>query len=135
MLNRRKLAFIEHYLQCYNATEAAKRAGYSEKTAYSKGHALLKRIEISEIIDKKNAELTLATEIKREEIVRNLKKEAETAPKPSDRIRANEVLAKIGALFKESEQNISIFNVSKEVERRGINRLNMLNVQEQPSNN
>ncbi|MFR5472136.1 MAG: terminase small subunit [Romboutsia sp.] len=39
-----------------NATESAKKAGYSEKTAYSSGQRLLKRVEIKEYISKRMAE-------------------------------------------------------------------------------
>ena len=47
-LNERRKLFIKEYLIDQNATEAAKRAGYSEKTAYSQGHDLLKNPEIKE---------------------------------------------------------------------------------------
>lgn len=42
--------FIAEYLIDLNATEAAKRAGYSAKTAYSIGQQLLKKFEIQEAI-------------------------------------------------------------------------------------
>ena len=38
--------FIDEYLIDLNATQAAIRAGYSEKTAYSMGSRLLKNVEI-----------------------------------------------------------------------------------------
>ena len=39
--------FVQEYLVDMNATAAAKRAGYSEKTAYSVGHEILKKPEIA----------------------------------------------------------------------------------------
>jgi len=36
-LSDKQTAFVEAYLQTWNATKAAKTAGYSEKTAYSQG--------------------------------------------------------------------------------------------------
>jgi phage terminase small subunit len=39
-------AFCQSYARHGNATRAAKEAGYSEKTAYSQGHDLLKKPEI-----------------------------------------------------------------------------------------
>jgi phage terminase small subunit len=45
-LNNKQRVFVEHYLATWNATEAAKRAGYSEKTAYAQGHRLLKNAEV-----------------------------------------------------------------------------------------
>jgi phage terminase small subunit len=43
--------FIDNYLIHFNATKAAIQAGYSEKTAYSIGSELLKKPEISSIIE------------------------------------------------------------------------------------
>lgn len=45
--------FADFYIECGNATEAAKRAGYSEKTAYSIGQRLLKNVETSAYIAKR----------------------------------------------------------------------------------
>lgn len=45
-LNNQQKLFVECYLKHFNATRAAKEAGYSEKTAYSQGHDLLKKPEI-----------------------------------------------------------------------------------------
>lgn len=49
-LNARQQLFVESYLFHENATQAAKDAGYSEKTAYSQGHDLLKHPEIAKAI-------------------------------------------------------------------------------------
>lgn len=49
-MNARHLAFCESYARYGNATRAAKDAGYSEKTAYSQGHRLLKDVEIQQEI-------------------------------------------------------------------------------------
>ncbi len=45
-MNPKQELFVEEYLKCFNATKAAKAAGYSEKTAYSIGQRLLKDVEI-----------------------------------------------------------------------------------------
>jgi len=42
--------FCLEYIKDFNATGAAKRAGYSDKTSYSQGHDLLKKPEIQEAI-------------------------------------------------------------------------------------
>lgn len=52
-LTDKQQAFINEYLQCWNATEAAVKAGYSEKTAYSQGSRLLKNVEITEAIQQR----------------------------------------------------------------------------------
>lgn len=46
-LTNKQRIFVDHYLLCLNATEAAKRAGYSEKTAYSIGWENLRKPEIA----------------------------------------------------------------------------------------
>lgn len=48
--------FCDEYLIDLNATQAAIRAGYSEKTAYSIGNENLKKPEIKEYIEKRMAE-------------------------------------------------------------------------------
>lgn len=49
-LTDKRGAFIREYLIDLNATQAAVRAGYSEKTAYSQGQRLLKDVEIADAI-------------------------------------------------------------------------------------
>ena len=48
-------AFLQGYLVHFNATKAAKDAGYSEKTAYSIGQHLLKNVEIKRAIEERMA--------------------------------------------------------------------------------
>ena len=50
-LNAQQLRFVQEYLVDLNATKAAVRAGYSEKTAYSQGQRLLKKVEVQEAIE------------------------------------------------------------------------------------
>jgi phage terminase small subunit len=45
-LSAKKQRFAEEFIVDLNATKAAKRTGYSEKTAYSQGHRLLKDAEV-----------------------------------------------------------------------------------------
>jgi len=50
-LTAKQQLFVDDYLIHFNATRAAKTAGYSEKTAYSQGQRLLKNVEISSLIN------------------------------------------------------------------------------------
>lgn len=50
-LNNKQELFISEYLIDFNATQAAIRAGYSKKTAYSQGNRLLKKAEVSREIE------------------------------------------------------------------------------------
>lgn len=49
-MNKRQETFAYEYIIDNNATQAAKRAGYSEKTAYSQGQRLLKKVEVQNLI-------------------------------------------------------------------------------------
>lgn len=53
MFTAQKQKFCEAYLEKGNATEAAKIAGYSEKTAYSQGGRLLKDVECKAYIQER----------------------------------------------------------------------------------
>jgi phage terminase small subunit len=63
-LNPKQLLFVKEYLVDQNATQAAKRAGYSQKTAGSQGHDLLKVPEIAAAIGKGLSEQTKKLEQK-----------------------------------------------------------------------
>ena len=50
-MTEKQKKFADEYLLDCNATQAAIRAGYSEKTAYSAGQRLLKKVEVKAYID------------------------------------------------------------------------------------
>lgn len=49
-MNDKQKRFVEEYLVDLNATQAAIRAGYSAKTAYSQGERLLSHVEVAAAI-------------------------------------------------------------------------------------
>ena len=62
-LTAKQQVFVEAYLSCgFNATRAAIRAGYSEKTAYSQGARLLKHVEVSAAVKKRLSESVMGVE-------------------------------------------------------------------------
>lgn len=71
-VNDRQLRFVEEYLVDLNATQAAIRAGYSEKTAYSIGQRLLKDVEVAAAIAKAQAARSEKTEITAERVLQEL---------------------------------------------------------------
>ena len=115
--------FCEEYLIDCNATQAAIRAGYSTKTAYSIGVENLKKPEIKNYIDEKMKELQSKTIASAEEVLEYLTSvvrgessgteiviegigdgcsEARTMikkPSEKDRLKAAELLGKRYALF------------------------------------
>lgn len=50
-LNHKQKQFVEEYIISGNATDAAVKAGYSKKTAYSLGERLLKKAEVQEYME------------------------------------------------------------------------------------
>lgn len=55
-LTAKQKRFCEEYLIDLNATQAAIRAGYSKKTAYSQGQRLLKNVEVQKYLQELMAE-------------------------------------------------------------------------------
>ena len=62
-LTPKQQRFVEEYLIDLNATQAAIRAGYSEKTAYSVGHENLKKPEIQKAIQEAQETLSNKTQL------------------------------------------------------------------------
>lgn len=71
-LTEKQQIFVDQYLVDLNATKAAIRSGYSEKTAYSQGHELLKKPEIAEAIAKAQAERAERTKIDGDWVLKRL---------------------------------------------------------------
>ena len=66
--------FCEEYLVDLNATQAAIRAGYSAKTAYSIGNELLNKPEIRARVDQMLADRSIRTGVNADRVVRELAK-------------------------------------------------------------
>lgn len=71
-LNRKRKLFAEEYVKDHNMTQAAIRAGYSERTAYSQGQRLMKNVEIKEYVDQLQAEIRERNKITVDELVETL---------------------------------------------------------------
>ena len=67
---------MKHYLETCNATEAAKLAGYSPKTAYSIGEENLKKPEIKKAIEDQQQILMTRSEITKDRIIQELSRYA-----------------------------------------------------------
>lgn len=111
--------FISEYLKDCNATQAAIRAGYSEKSAYSIGQRLLKKAEMKQAIDEEMERIRTKNTADAQEVVEYLTsvmrgRETETVPifagegvqelteKPvgaKDRLKAAELLGRRYSLF------------------------------------
>lgn len=99
-MNQRQRAFCEAYLASGNATEAAKAAKYSERTAYAQGQRMLKNVEVQEYLEQRNAEICEENTATIEEVRRFWTSTMrDPAAKQADRLRASELLAKTLGAF------------------------------------
>lgn len=71
-LTSKQARFIEEYLLDLNATQAAIRAGYSAKTAYSIGQEILKKPEIQEAICQAQKDRSERTKIDQDWVIKRL---------------------------------------------------------------
>lgn len=107
-LNERQRLFVKFYIGTLNATESAKRAGYSPKTAAEIGYELLKKPHIAEAVQKGVDKKMSKADISAERILDELASIAFLTPeqldalksiKGGEKMRALELLGKYHTLF------------------------------------
>lgn len=101
-LQAKQKRFCEEYIIDLNATQAALRAGYSSKTAYSMGQRLLKHVEIQNKIQKmmnKRSEKTAITAATVLERINRIADVAESEGEYQAALKANELLGKHLKMF------------------------------------
>jgi len=99
-MNARHRAFAEYYAQTANATEAAIKAGFSARTAYSQGCRLLKNVEVQNLIQELQ-ERAASERIADMETVKGFWSDVmrDEGEKTADRLKASELLAKSAGAF------------------------------------
>lgn len=103
-LTDRQARFCEEYLIDLNATQAAIRAGYSEKTANEQGARLLANVSVQEKIAELKAERSKRTEITQDSVIQELAAVARAEVKgvrAVDKLKALELLGKHLGMFVE----------------------------------
>jgi phage terminase small subunit len=75
-MKQRKEEFVQHFLVTKNATESAKRCGYSEKSSYNQGYRLMNDDEVQEMLAKELAESKERNLKDHDSIIERLKQEA-----------------------------------------------------------
>lgn len=99
-LNTRQKAFCEFYVACGNATESAKKAGYSESYSMNRIHELMKNVGICGYIEELNqkVENNRIADIKEvKEFWSEVLRDKEV--KLQDRLKASEYIAKTNGAF------------------------------------
>lgn len=105
-LNEKQKAFCEYYAACFNATEAAKKAGYSQKTARSIGQRLLTYVDVQGYLSTLQSRARANRIASADEILEYLSgviRNPEEATR--ERTKAAELLGKRYALFEEAREN------------------------------
>jgi phage terminase small subunit len=101
-LTKKQEAFCREYVIDFNGTQAASRAGYSEKTAKEQGARLLSNVNvlayIKELTERQSEELEITVE-ELTNFFRSIMEDEEQ--KGADRIRAAENLAKRRGYYEE----------------------------------
>lgn len=103
-LTDRQARFCEEYLIDLNATQAAIRTGYSEKTANEQGARLLANVSVQEKIAELKAERAKRTEITQDTVIQELAAVACAEVKgvrAVDKLKALELLGKHLGMFVE----------------------------------
>lgn len=97
---RRRELFIEEYLRTLNATQSAIKAGYSERSARTTGHRLLKDAYIKAEIDKAMSQRHEQCMVDVEFILQGLKDIALDPSHPvKDRVKAYDLLGRYKTMW------------------------------------
>ena len=112
LMTEKQKAFCDYYIETLNATEAAKRAGYSEKTATCMGSENLRKPYIKEFIELRLAEMEEKRVASADEVLQYLtrvmrgeeKDQFDLDPSLQDRTKAAELLGKRYRLFIDKQE-------------------------------
>lgn len=101
-LTTKQRLFVEAYLANPNATKAAIKAGYSEKTAASQGERLLRNVEIARLVKQRITDAVMTAD----EVLKELGKIAKGPHKTyrSDKVKSLELLGKHHKLFTDKHE-------------------------------
>lgn len=111
-LKPKELIFAEEWLKTTNATQSAIKAGYSERTAYSAGSRLLKKVDVKQYIDERLAEMKESSIADTNEVMQFLSSTMRgdipdqfgLDPALNDRLKAAELLGKRYKLFTDKQE-------------------------------
>jgi phage terminase small subunit len=119
-ITEKQKKFCDFYLQTFNGTQSAIKAGYSEDTAPEQASRLLTNVNVSEYIKERsqqasNNRIMTVTELK-EFWTGTAKGEIDGADY-KDRLKASELLGKAEALFVERLKHEGTVSISSELSK------------------
>ena len=111
-LKPKELIFAEEWLKTTNATQSAIKAGYSERTAYSAGSRLVKKVDVKQYIDERLAEMKENSIADTDEVMQFLSSTMRgdipdqfgLDPALNDRLKAAELIGKRYKLFTDKQE-------------------------------
>ena len=103
-LTTKRIAFVEHYLACWNASEAARRAGY--KQAHSQGPRLLENVDVQAYVKARLTESAMCAD----EVLSRLTEIGRSETR--DALKALELMGKHHKLFTERHEVEASLNVT-----------------------
>ena len=107
-LTAKQERFVQEYLIDQNATAAAIRAGYAEKSAKYSGYELLKNAKVKAAVRAGQARLAKKLDLTAEKVLADIERianKAERAKRYGDAIRGKELLGKHLKLFTEKHEH------------------------------
>jgi phage terminase small subunit len=110
-LTNKQRAFVEHYLVCWNASEAARRAGYSKKNANVVGPRLLANVGINAEIEARFAKLGMSAD----EVIARLTAQGRGSLSPFIRVNGEDIWVDLTS--EEAQANLHLLK-EIETERR-----------------
>lgn len=79
MLNSKQLRFVDEYCISHSAADAARKAGYSAKTARSIGHELLTKPDVQAALQARQAATSRELRVTRQQVLSDLLEAIQTA--------------------------------------------------------
>ncbi len=104
---QRKAEFVSHYMITKNATESARRCGYSEKSAYNQGYRLMRDDDVQKMLSMEQSELKERHLKEHDDIIERLKEEAlgdVAGHTGGSRLKALELLMKYYGMIDEKQK-------------------------------
>lgn len=94
-LTQKQKLFCEYYIENWNASDAARRAGYSKNSAGQIGEQNLKKLEIQEYIEEIQRDIAKLAGVSRLSIVKDLLSIKDIAEQDKDKLKSIEIINKM----------------------------------------
>jgi len=108
MLNSRQHRFVQEYLTTLNATQAARKAGYSEKTAHAQGCRLLKNSNVVEALTEARKAGISSSVARLQEVCSTVTNIIFNSRNEFARIKAAELLAKLNGWYAPERHEVTM---------------------------